>query len=45
MTYVIAFDFELFGPIPTVNGFTQLGAVIGSLTSGHIVDTFSEYAN
>jgi hypothetical protein len=45
MTYVIAFDFESFGPIPTVHGFTQLGAVIGSLTTGHIVDTFCEYAN
>jgi len=45
MTYIIAFDFEAFGPIPSIHGFTQLGAVIGSLTSGHIVDTFNEYAN
>lgn len=45
MTYVIAFDFETLGPVPSINGFTQLGAVIGSLTSGHIVDTFSQYAN
>ncbi len=45
MTYVIAFNFEFFGPIPTIHGFTQLGAVIGNLASGHIIDTFSEYAN
>ncbi len=45
MTYVIAFDFESFGPIPNVHGFTQLGAVIGNLSTGHIVDTFCEYAN
>jgi hypothetical protein len=45
MTYVIAFDFESFGPIPTIHGFTQLGAIIGNLTSGHIIDTFSMYAN
>ncbi len=45
MTYVIAFDFESFGPIPNIHGFTQLGAVIGNLNSGNIVDTFNEYAN
>lgn len=45
MTYIIAFDFETFGPLPTIHGFTQLGAIIGNLSSGQIVDTFSEYAN
>jgi hypothetical protein len=45
MTYVIAFDFESFGPIPSIHGFTQLGAIIGSLTNGHIIETFNEYAN
>lgn len=45
MTYVVAFDFESFGPIPSIHGFTQLGAIIGSLTDGHIIDSFNEYAN
>lgn len=45
MTYIIAFDFETFGPVPSIHGFTQLGAIIGSLANGHIIDTFNEYAN
>jgi hypothetical protein len=45
MTYIIAFHFESFGPIPTIHGFTHLSAVIGNLNSGHIVNTFCEYAN
>jgi len=45
MTYVIAFDFETFGPIPSVNGFTQLGAVVGCLSTGRVVDVFGQYAS
>jgi hypothetical protein len=45
MTYIVAFDFESFGPLPSVNGFAALGAVIGNLSSGEIIDSFCEYAN
>lgn len=45
MTYTVTFDFESLGPIPSVNGFTRLGAVIGNLSTGGIVDVFDEYAN
>lgn len=45
MAYVISFDFESFGPVPVLHGFTQLGAVIGNLSTGKIVSKFSEYAN
>lgn len=44
-TYVIAFDFESFGPIPNIHGFTELGAVVGDLETGEIVDTFRMSAN
>lgn len=37
--------FESFGLIPSVHGFTQLGAVLGNLSDGNIIDTFHEYAN
>ncbi len=43
-TWVIAFDFESFGPIPHVHGFTQLGAVLGRLSDGQILFKFNEYA-
>jgi len=45
MTYVIAFNFETFGPIPLVHGFARLNAVIGNLTTGTILDSFDNYAN
>lgn len=42
---VIAFDFESFGGIPSKNGFTQLGAVLFSITQGKVLDRFNHYAN
>lgn len=43
--YIIAFDFESFGSIPTINGFSELGAIIANLESGEIISKFHEFAN
>lgn len=43
--HVISFDFESGGGVPSVNGFTQLGAVLFDMDTKCVVDTFNEYAS
>lgn len=42
---VVAFDFEAAGGVPSVNAFTQLGAVVMDLRTSEVLGTFNEYAN
>lgn len=44
-TYYVVIDFESFGGIPKLNGFTQFGSCIGNYTTGEIIETFNMYAN
>lgn len=45
MPHVIAYDFEAAGGVPSVNGFTRLGAALLNLETGEVVSTFDEYAS
>jgi hypothetical protein len=43
--YVIAFDFEAAGGVPSMHGFTQLGAVLINVDDAKVVAEFNEYAS
>jgi hypothetical protein len=45
MPYVVAFDFESAGGIPSRHAFTQLGAVIMNVDNDEIVAEFNSYSN
>ena len=45
MTWVIAFDFETAGGVPTENGFTQFGAVLFNLGTKQMEARFESYAS
>jgi hypothetical protein len=45
MSYVVAFDFEAAGGIPSRHAFTQLGAVIVNVDTDEVVSEFNMYAN
>ena len=45
MTWVIAFDFETAGGVPTVNGFAQFGAALVSLETKQVEAKFESYAS
>lgn len=45
MTHVVAIDFECAGGVPSVNGFTQLGAVLMRVSDSTKLAEFNRYAS
>ncbi len=45
MTHVVAIDFECAGGVPSMNGFTQFGAVLMRISDSKVLARFDSYAN
>jgi hypothetical protein len=44
-SYVIVFDFESFGGIPSINGFSEFGAVLMEVPTGKVLETYHSFAS